>query len=1679
MISSLSRSIALDKTRSVLGIVRKEWNYEVDGDSRPGPALVSELVTLQNQLRGSSTVPIDPLQVLVPYLSLLKSPILSGPFKLLALDAIQTFANNNVFLEMPSNTSGAISEIIDAITNCKFVQTDISGDELVQLQIIETLHCFLKDPIKQYLTSETAWMIVESLHNLLLRAGVSYKGSLYQAAEHAVLDAVKFVFQSQVLYPTTSENKVNVDSDDRFACALKVFRYFINILQKHAREDGVPKPILARSSSGSLRPANIGLGNTALDANTIELVLALKVIHAIVIVDGDILNKQRMLLSCDSLSSILRDDLGQYLMMLIRKRNNPSVVIQGVLSIFGSLFVTMGPVLRVLIECFMKHVYLKALHQSLGILRDAAVGMQAIHAGNDLPHSPRELQNDKKQTSGSRSYTLSELETICESLEDLVSDQGFLPTLFLSFDCDSGKTDVVQPLIRYLSLCVRHTLTLPDRTEVLYLRNLSSSCMTCYSQVLATLSKRCKDFPSKRQNPTTGSIMDHIADSRKSKMILAQASEEFGKRPEFGIRYLQEQGLLSVPVTPSAVARFLRIAPNLPIECTGGYLGELGKSDPKHECDTIDFHAAVLKEYVKSFDFTGQTLLDSVRIFLSAFLLPKEAQQIDRVFVALSEHLHKSCVECRSGTLENADVTYLMTVSIIFLNTDRHNENIRADRKMTVDQFVKVNANYGQDVKQTRDISREYLEEIFNSINDYPLRTERNDISGEVTVEMWLDLQLQLTQYPERGFLTTTSSTQDHLNDLSNAFASPHTQYKDIRSVGKDFLFSNIRVNPLQTSIDVNGEFGAIDAEIIACTWPDFLGAGISPFMAARLPRVRVRNQGIHGGLDITPRTLQAGIEVLLIVLQLSHAHNLSSVVDTVVLLLADFAGMSNGLVVENIINRIPSEFGFVTKRSESKCEVVRSGKVYLQKLFRSMTARAALGILLQIVQNTPSYIQNAWPAVWFTLGVLRDCALLPAVMVVNGDKDLLPHLARQDFEEKMDTEINQNSVDAEQNVAPRRGIFVLLFGGGGRKTDPSKQEVLRAHPSSLRWDAGYVGTTQFISKNSQGGDIESKGVTVSYDDSNSEMLREINEADSIGDGGSDILVIMTNLRNIVASSGIAGLVSDTRFLSEETLLSALNALATLATEEEEESATNILEKGELLGTFVRRFGSILHGKSSRSTRSWFESLFVDASIRNRDRISIVWPVIENHYKFDPSTKTGLCYILERRVVGLFRIAERVMSRDNLPSPIVDLLRNMFLGQKNVDEEDGSDNEALKSTDTISIPSTSSLKSVVNDLSSQIATGLWRLLTKNVEALPGLTLEEWQDLFAIISVTANAGGYASIKAFETIAWLLHEPRLRAEVPVSCVVGIKPLLNHTGVPSCVSVGAIQLLFHLHTRLEVLVTAESNVLPLGEHDEGQESIWESCWAPILSALADGARDTRPDVRTSAVISLTKALADKHALVVPARVLVDILGTSVAPTILLLSEGLVAKLCAGSEHGSDDVLPKKRSDSLRKEEEIINETLGFANSPAKGEKDIESSLTPLLKKVLFAAPPKETDVGLSAKCLISLCDTFISHIDKLASYPSFDNLWIRMLHIFGYFLESPHGFKHSILNEDKSSSQLFKDQEELKHIVDIAAEYLELLIEALNSKEAFKSREGLWKLTKESVESFQKYSKKHFSK
>ncbi len=59
--------------------------------------------------------------------------------------------------------------------------------------------------------------------------------------------------------------------------------------------------------------------------------------------------------------------------------------------------------------------------------------------------------------------------------------------------------------------------------------------------------------------------------------------------------------------------------------------------------DTAPFHAAVLKAFGDSFNFKRQPLVVALRMFLSSFRLPGEAQQIDRVVQAFGTFICRCC----------------------------------------------------------------------------------------------------------------------------------------------------------------------------------------------------------------------------------------------------------------------------------------------------------------------------------------------------------------------------------------------------------------------------------------------------------------------------------------------------------------------------------------------------------------------------------------------------------------------------------------------------------------------------------------------------------------------------------------------------------------------------------------------------------------------------------------------------------------------------------------------------------------------------------------------------------------------------------------------------------------------------------------------------------------------------
>jgi len=125
-------------------------------------------------------------------------------------------------------------------------------------------------------------------------------------------------------------------------------------------------------------------------------------------------------------------------------------------------------------------------------------------------------------------------------------------------------------------------------------------------------------------------------------------------------------------------------------------------------------HVAALAE-----QYQGLSLVSAMRLYLRSFRLPGESQMIDRVLQGFATVAHTVCSD--GAALPSIDATHLLSFSIIMLNTDQHNANIKPERKMTLDGFIRNNAYYTDEINHGRRTPEDVLRRIFDSVKGHAM----------------------------------------------------------------------------------------------------------------------------------------------------------------------------------------------------------------------------------------------------------------------------------------------------------------------------------------------------------------------------------------------------------------------------------------------------------------------------------------------------------------------------------------------------------------------------------------------------------------------------------------------------------------------------------------------------------------------------------------------------------------------------------------------------------------------------------------------------------------------------------------------------------------------------------------------------------------------------------------------
>ncbi|XP_073430440.1 cytohesin-4 isoform X2 [Dendrobates tinctorius] len=192
---------------------------------------------------------------------------------------------------------------------------------------------------------------------------------------------------------------------------------------------------------------------------------------------------------------------------------------------------------------------------------------------------------------------------------------------------------------------------------------------------------------------------------------LLSASRKFNMDPEKGIQLLITKKF--VEKEPEQIAGFLYNGAGLSKAAIGEYLGQR---------ESVNIQ--VLKAFVKCHNFNKLNLVDALRQFLGTFRLPGEAQKIDRIMESFSTHY----CQCNPSTFKSTDSCYIVSFSLIILNTSLHNPSVK--EKPDLQHFISLHRG----VHPGGDLPTELLTDMYESLKKEPFQLPEDEDAWELTL---------------------------------------------------------------------------------------------------------------------------------------------------------------------------------------------------------------------------------------------------------------------------------------------------------------------------------------------------------------------------------------------------------------------------------------------------------------------------------------------------------------------------------------------------------------------------------------------------------------------------------------------------------------------------------------------------------------------------------------------------------------------------------------------------------------------------------------------------------------------------------------------------------------------------------------------------------------------------------
>ncbi|CAK4277337.1 unnamed protein product [Aphanomyces euteiches] len=569
--------------------------------------------------------------VLRPFLDIVRNENTTGPLTRTAMESVcnilRAYEHQTSIFAPVVAMHHAFVEAIDAVTQCRFQETDPESDQYVLLMVVRVLDVVIQCRAVDGLPVDSKWRIFESLFGISRSYEARLSSVLRSLATETLHHLVRALFVPQT-----------IGADAQLATKILGF-----LCQK----------VQAKSQ-----------------ATERETIVALNLLHSILHASGAALAQE------PSLLAHIHDDLCGALLILCRLSDISIPILMASLPLWRLLWVHL--------RMHLKLQWEELVLGLLGALQD--------------PNLTWEWKLE-----------------LAQLVVDLLSDAAFALDMYVNYDCDPDRSNVLECILDVLLSTETMLSTSTDKVSTEEMIELSCLGLVNALQMLYQRTQHT-EWP---ENASIGATQ--LLERRQRKQVFQEAINLFNKKPLQGLAMLESHGFIESPMTPVVVAQFLRSLPRgMDKNTVGQMLGGLGKASGGNANESVEFQSELRRAYVETFDLDQLALVDALRLFLSAFRLPGEAQQIDRILEAFAERVYAQCRE--RDLFGCVDVAYLLSFSIIMLNTDLHNPNIRPEKKMSLPDFLKNNTHYGLN-NQLAPLPEDYLTTIYHAIATDQFRT--------------------------------------------------------------------------------------------------------------------------------------------------------------------------------------------------------------------------------------------------------------------------------------------------------------------------------------------------------------------------------------------------------------------------------------------------------------------------------------------------------------------------------------------------------------------------------------------------------------------------------------------------------------------------------------------------------------------------------------------------------------------------------------------------------------------------------------------------------------------------------------------------------------------------------------------------------------------------------------------